>query len=50
MNDIIKVMKDRRSIRKFKSDMPSKKDIEQIIEAGLYAASARGSQSAMEYF
>lgn len=45
MNDIIKAMKERRSIRKFKSDMPNKKDIEQIIEAGLYAASARGSQS-----
>lgn len=27
--------------------MPSKNDIEQIIEAGLYAASARGSQSAI---
>lgn len=45
MNYIIKAMKERRSIRKFKSDMPNKKDIEQIIEAGLYAASARGSQS-----
>lgn len=32
MNDIIKAMKERRSIRKFKLDMPEKDDIEQIIE------------------
>ena len=47
MNDIIKAMEERRSIRKFKPDMPSKSDIGQIIEAGLYAASARGKQSAI---
>lgn len=45
MNDIIKAMKERRSIRKFKSDMPAKEDIEQIIEAGLYAANAKGRQA-----
>ena len=39
------IIKERRSIRKFKPEMPEKKDIEQIIEAGLYAPSARGSQS-----
>ncbi|WP_242622684.1 nitroreductase family protein [Lachnoclostridium sp. Marseille-P6806] len=42
MNEIIKAMEERRSIRKFKPDMPEKKDIDQIIEAGLYAASAKG--------
>ena len=47
MNDIIKAMEERRSIRKFKPEMPSKSDIDQIIEAGLYAASARGEQSAI---
>ena len=47
MNDIIKAMVERRSIRKFKPEMPPKSDIEQIIEAGLYAASARGEQSAI---
>ena len=47
MNEIIKAMEERRSIRKFKTEMPTKEDIEQIIEAGLYAASARGSQSAI---
>lgn len=45
MNDIIKAMKERRSIRKFKPDMPKKEDLEQIVEAGLYAASARGGQA-----
>ncbi|MCH5297225.1 MAG: nitroreductase [Ruminococcus sp.] len=45
MNDIITSMKTRRSIRKFKSDMPSKEDINQIIEAGLYAANGRGRQA-----
>ena len=45
MNEIIKAMKERRSIRKFKSEMPSKTDIEQIIEAGLYAANGMGKQS-----
>lgn len=45
MNEIIQAMKERRSIRKFKPDMPRKEDMEQIIEAGLYAASARGRQA-----
>ena len=46
MNEIIKAMEERRSIRKFKADMPSKEDIDQIIEAGLYAASGMGKQAA----
>ncbi len=45
MNEVIQAMKDRRSIRKFKADMPSKDDINQIIEAGLYAANGRGKQA-----
>lgn len=45
MNEIMKAMEERRSIRKFKSDMPSRKDLEQIIEAGLFAANARGKQA-----
>ena len=47
MNEVIKVLTERRSIRKFKSDMPSKADLEQIIDAGLYAASGMGKQSAI---
>ena len=45
MNDIIKAMEERRSIRKFKPDMPERADIEQIIEAGLYAANGMGKQA-----
>lgn len=45
MNSIIQAMKERRSVRGFKPDMPDKKDIEAIIEAGLYAASGMGRQS-----
>ena len=45
MNDIIKAMEERRSIRKFKPEMPSKDDLNQIIDAGLYAASGIGRQA-----
>ena len=45
MNEIIKAMEERRSGRKFKPDMPSKSEIDQIIEAGLYAANGRGKQA-----
>ncbi|MCR5142862.1 MAG: nitroreductase [Ruminococcus sp.] len=47
MNEIIKAMKERRSVRSFKPDMPAKTEIEQIAEAGLYAANGRGKQAAM---
>ena len=46
MNEVIKAMKERRSVRKFKSDMPPKSDIEQIIDAGLHAPSGKNMQSA----
>ena len=45
MNEIIKAMKERRSIRKFQPEMPRKEDLAQIIEAGLYAANGRGQQA-----
>ncbi|MCI5640281.1 MAG: nitroreductase [Lachnospiraceae bacterium] len=45
MNEVIKAMKERRSIRKFKAEMPPKVDLEQIVEAGLYAANGRGRQA-----
>ena len=45
MNEVIKALKERRSIRQFKADMPAKKDLKQIIDAGLYAANARGEQA-----
>ena len=47
MNEIIRAMEERRSIRSFKPDMPRKEEIDQIIEAGLYAPSGMGRQSAI---
>ena len=47
MNEIIQAMKDRRSIRKFRAEMPPKEEIEQIIEAGLYAPSGMNRQGAV---
>ena len=47
MNDILTAMKERRSIRKFKPDMPQKEDLEKIIEAGRYAASGKGQQATL---
>ena len=40
-------LKNRRSIRKFKPELPDRDVLEQIIEAGLYAASGHGMQSSM---
>lgn len=47
MNEIIQAMEERRSIRRFKPEMPVRKDLEQIIEAGLYAANGMGKQAAI---
>jgi nitroreductase len=44
MNEVLKAMKERRSIRKFKPDMPDRKDIDLILEAGLYAPTGKGKQ------
>ena len=45
MNDVVKAMKERRSVRKFKAELPKKADLEQVVEAGLFAASAMGRQA-----
>ena len=45
MNEIIRSMKERRSVRRFRPEMPAKADLEQIVEAGLYAANGRGRQA-----
>ena len=45
MNEIIKAMEERRSIRKFKPERPKKEDLQQIVEAGLYAANGMGRQA-----
>ena len=45
MNEVIKAIKERRSIRKFKSGMLPKEIIDKVIESGLYAVSGKGQQS-----
>ncbi len=46
-NSVLDALLTRRSIRRFKADMPSREDLDRIIEAGLYAASGKGGQSSM---
>ncbi len=45
MNEVIKVLENRRSCRKFKSDMVSDEELKTILEAGTYAATGMGKQS-----
>ncbi len=45
MSEVLNKIQSRRSIRKFKPDMVSKEILDQIIEAGLWAASGRNSQT-----
>ena len=45
MNDMLKTMMERRSVRKYKPDVVPQELIDQVIEAGLYAASGHGNQS-----
>ena len=47
MSAVLNNIKERRSIRKFKPDMIPQEIIDQIIEAGLYAASGKGEQAAI---
>ena len=47
MNDVIKNIEERRSIRKYKEDMIPKEIIEKIVEAGTYAPSGMGMQSSI---
>ena len=45
MNAVLDAIKARRAIRKFRPDMVEKEKIDAVIEAGLYAASGKGTQS-----
>ncbi len=47
MNEILKNIKERRSIRKYKDKMIPKEIIEKIVEAGTYAPSGMGMQSSI---
>lgn len=45
MKDLLELIKTRRSIRRYKPDMPSRVDIEKIVEAGSYAPTGMNRQS-----
>lgn len=45
MNETLKTIIDRRSIRKYKSEMVPAEAIDKILEAGTYAATGKGAQS-----
>ena len=45
MNEILKCIEKRRSIKSFKPDMPNAADVDLIIKAGLEAASGRNMQA-----
>lgn len=47
MNNVLDVLKSRRSCRKYKSDLVPQSDLDKIIEAGTFAASGMGKQSAI---
>lgn len=44
MNAELQALKERRSVRKYKADMVPQELIDQVINAGLYAASGHGTQ------
>ena len=44
MNEIVKSMIERRSVKAYTDEMPSQELIDQIIEAGTYAANGMGMQ------
>lgn len=45
MNETLKTLQQRRSIRSFTNEMPKAEDIDAVINAGLYAANGRGRQA-----
>ena len=47
MNETIKVLTERRSIRKFSDKLVSEAELDLILEAGVYAPSGMGKQSAI---
>lgn len=44
MNEVLKAIRERRSVRRYTDEPVSREALDQIIEAGLYAASARNRQ------
>ena len=45
MHEVIRAMKERRSVRAYQPRQISEEELAQILEAGLYAPSGRGEQS-----
>lgn len=45
MNEVIAAIKNRRSVRRYKAEQISDKELELILDAGLYAPSAHNDQS-----
>ena len=46
-NETLKVLKERRSIRKYKAEQIKDEELNAILEAGTWAASGKGLQSAV---
>ena len=44
MNEVIRALRERRSVRAYTDEMPTREQIEQVIDAGLWAASGMGRQ------
>ena len=47
MNEVIRAMEERRSIRAYPDEVPSKEQVEAVIEAGLWAASGMDRQGSI---
>lgn len=47
MSDILQTLKERRSCRKYKSELIPQETLDKILEAGTFAASGMGKQSAI---
>ena len=45
MSEVLKVLKERRSIRKYKKEQIADEQLNQILEAGTYAPTGKGAQS-----
>lgn len=43
--EVFDALLNRRSVRRFQSELPAREDLEKIAEAGLYAASGKGLQT-----
>ena len=45
MNEVIRTIKNRRSIRNYRNEQITKEELETILDAGLYAPSGMGQQA-----